>query len=194
MRERLANKENALDLLIKGKEDGLCYFFNQHYTPLCYFVDKLVDDTAIAEEITADTFIRLWNKRQELTPNGSIKALLYQIARNAAIDHLRKQKRMAVHEEGLHYLTPTPQKTILQNLIETETIQQIVTTLQSLPPKCSEVFKLSYLLGKTDKEIACQLKLSPHTVRNQKLRAIRILKEKIAPLLIFILLSIFPGQ
>jgi RNA polymerase sigma-70 factor (family 1) len=181
--------EEALAAVVKGREEGLHYFFELYYEPLCYFVFKIVHDTAIAEEITADVFIKLWNNRATLTPNGSVKAMLHEMGRNGSIDYLRKQKRMAVREEGLYYISLQPEKTVLQTLIETETVRQIINTLQSLPPKCSEVFKLSFLFGKTDIEIAAALNLSPHTIRNQKQRAIRLLKEKLLPIL-FILLCI----
>ena len=179
LRKKIHSEGEALALLTKSKEEGLHYFFERYYPPVCYFVARLVDDVTIAEEITADVFIKFWNKRAELSSTGSVKALLYLMARNTALDYLRKQKRMAVHQAGLHYFSPTAEKNILQTLVETETIKQIITTLQQLPPRCSEVFKLAYVFGKTDKEIAAALKLSPHTVRNQKLRAVRLLREKI---------------
>jgi RNA polymerase sigma-70 factor (ECF subfamily) len=92
-----------------------------------------------------------------------------------------------VHEKGLHYIYPKEEKNILHQITEAETIQQIVKTLEQLPPGCQEVFKLAYLLQKTDKEIAKELGLSHHTVRNQKLRAIRLLQKKVGPLLIFVI-------
>ena len=190
--KKIFNSEYALALLQKGKEEGLCSLFSEYYTPLCFFVTRLTSNTLIAEEITADVFIKLWENRNAVTQGGSIKSLLFQMARNRAIDHLRKAKRMAVHQEGLHYFTPEPEKNILQKLAETEMIREIICILQYLPPKCSEVFKLSYLFGKTDKEIAQQLSLSPHTVRNQRLRAIRLLKEKVILFTVLFFLQFYP--
>jgi RNA polymerase sigma-70 factor, ECF subfamily len=187
LKNRIHNEEGALSLICKGKEEGLHYFFDKYYTPISFFVARLTRNQDFAEEITADVFIKLWNKREELQPNRSIKAWLYQTANNAAIDWLRQQKRMAVHEKGLHYIYPKEEKNILHQITEAETIQQIVKTLEQLPPGCQEVFKLAYLLQKTDKEIAKELGLSHHTVRNQKLRAIRLLQKKVGPLLIFVI-------
>jgi RNA polymerase sigma-70 factor (family 1) len=167
----------ALNALKKDQQKGLDFFFNLYFEPICFFTQRMVGDVLVAKEITSDVFIKLWNKRDDLQGGRSIKALLYQMAHNAAIDHLRKRKRMAVHQKGLHYFYPEPNATIVQTIAETETIEQIIRTLKHLPPKCSRIFKMAYLHGKTDKEIAAELNLSPHTVRNQKERAIRLLKK-----------------
>lgn len=191
MKKKVLSEQTALTLLLKGREEGIEYFFEEYYTPICYFVRGLVEDNTIAEEITADAFVKLWDKRTELGEEGSIKALLYQIARNSAIDYLRKRKRMAVHEAGLHYLPAVTDKTVLEKMAEAEMLKEITTTLNKLPAGCSEVFKLAYLLGKTDKEIARELNISHHTVRNQKLRAVRLLQKRIVPIIVLLSLLSF---
>jgi RNA polymerase sigma-70 factor (ECF subfamily) len=75
-------------------------------------------------------------------------------------------------------------------MIQTETIQQVIRTLGVLPPKCRQVFKMFYFQGKTHEEIAHELNLSPHTVRNQRIRAVRLLKKK-ATFLLSSLMVIF---
>jgi RNA polymerase sigma-70 factor (ECF subfamily) len=183
-------EEDALQALLKGQEGGLDYFFKLYYAPLTYFAFKLLEGDHQAEEIAAEAFVKLWNHRDRLSEEGSIKAWLYSTVRNACLDELRKVKRMAVNEEGLRYIQPHTEAPVLQRLIQSETLSQILQTLKNLPPKCSQVFQLFYLQGKSHEEIARQLNISPHTVRNQKLRAIRLIREKmrILWLLIFLFL------
>jgi RNA polymerase sigma-70 factor (family 1) len=179
---------DALQALIKGREEGLEFFFQQYYTQLCYFATTLLNDECLAQEITSDAFTKLWKSRQSLETEGSIKAWLYSAVRNASIDHLRKVKRLRVSESGLQSAT-TIEQSVLHTIIQTETIDHIVQTIGKLPPQCRRIFRLFYLHGKSYNEIAQELNLSPQTVRNQKQRATKLLRKMILPL--FFLLNLY---
>jgi RNA polymerase sigma-70 factor (ECF subfamily) len=172
--------EEALIALLQGNEQGLDHFFNCYYAPLTFFVLKLTGDQQLAEDIASEAFVKLWKRREELSGEGSLKAYLYRMVRNAAIDHMRMQKRnQAARSEFLHVVTE-PEMPVLHRMIETETLDRIYRSLQHLPPKCSQVFRMFYLQGKSYAEIAEELGLSPHTVRNQKARALRLLKTRLS--------------
>jgi RNA polymerase sigma-70 factor (family 1) len=179
---------NALQALIRGREDGIDFFFQQYYTQLCYFAGTLLNDDCLAQEITSDAFTKLWQSRQTLATEGSIKTWLYSTVRNASIDHLRKVKRLRVSQSGLESAT-TIEQSVLHTIIQTETIDYIIQTIGKLPPQCGRIFRLFYLHGKSYNEIAQELNLSPQTVRNQKQRAAKLLRKTILPL--FFLLSLY---
>jgi RNA polymerase sigma-70 factor (family 1) len=187
LRKTNFNTQDALQALIQGKEEGVDYFFGEYYTPLCFFASSLVNDNCLAEEITSEAFIKLWERRESLAMAGSIKSWLYSTVRNACIDHLRKVKRLRVNEQGLQ-TTNTIEQSVLHTIVETETVQQIVHTIDRLPPQCGRIFKLFYLYGKSYKEIAKELNLSPQTVRNQKQRAAKLIKKMITPLALLVFL------
>jgi RNA polymerase sigma-70 factor (family 1) len=180
----------ALQALIRGREEGLGFFFQEHYTQLCYFAGTLLNDDCLAQEVTSDAFTKLWQTRQTLATEGSIKAWLYSTVRNASIDHLRKVKRLRVSESGLQSAT-TIEQSVLHTIIQTETIDHIVQTIAKLPPQCRRIFRLFYLHGKSYNEIAQELNLSPQTVRNQKQRAAKLLRKMILPLFFFLSLYSF---
>jgi RNA polymerase sigma-70 factor (family 1) len=179
---------NALQALIRGREEGIEFFFQEYYTQLCYFAGTLLNDDCLAQEVTSDAFTKLWQTRQSLATEGSIKAWLYSTVRNASIDHLRKVKRLRVSESGLQSAT-TIEQSVLHTIIESETIDHIIETIGKLPPQCRRIFRLFYLHGKSYNEIAQELNLSPQTVRNQKQRAAKLLRKMILPL--FFLLSLY---
>jgi RNA polymerase sigma-70 factor (family 1) len=179
---------NALQALIRGREEGIDFLFQQYYTQLCYFAGTLLNDDFLAQEITSDAFTKLWQSRQTLATEGSIKAWLYSTVRNASIDHLRKVKRLRLSESGLQSAT-TIEQSVLHTIIQTETIDHIVQNIGKLPPQCRRIFRLFYLHGKSYNEIAQELNLSPQTVRNQKQRAAKLLRKMILPL--FFLLNLY---
>lgn len=159
------------------------YFFYQHYASLTFFALKLVDDQYLAEELAAEAFVKLWANRETLGIEGSIKAWLYSTVRNAAIDHLRKAKRLRVSKAGLQS-AETIEQSVLHRIIAAETLQQLINHLQLLPPKCSLVFQLFYLHGKSHEEIAKELGIKQNTVRVQKVKAVQLLKAKLLSLLL----------
>ncbi|HWI93529.1 MAG TPA: RNA polymerase sigma-70 factor [Flavisolibacter sp.] len=178
LRKTKLHTTDALLALKEGREEGLQYFFDNYYSCLQFFAQKIIHDPLLAEEVVADAFIKLWERRAILSTEGSIKSLLYTTVKNGCIDHLRKVKRMRVNELGLQSIN-TIEPCVLHSIVETETVQQIVDTLEKLPPKCRQVFQLFYLQGKSYDEIARELNLSPHTVRSQKQRATRLLKAMV---------------
>jgi RNA polymerase sigma-70 factor (family 1) len=188
LRKTIYTANNALQALIRGREEGIDFLFQQYYTQLCYFAGTLVNDDYLAQEITSDAFTKLWQSRQSPATEGSIKAWLYSTVRNASIDHLRKVKRLRVSESGLQCAS-TIEQSVLHTIIQTETIDHIVQTIGKLPPQCRRIFRLFYLHGKSYNEIAKELNLSPQTVRNQKQRAAKLLRKMILPL--FFLLSLY---
>jgi RNA polymerase sigma-70 factor (family 1) len=190
LRKNQHNDTTALQSLLRGAEEGLNYFFQQYYTPLTYFATCITEDRLFAEEIAAESFVKLWNSREKINEHGSIKSWLYTSVRNSCIDHIRKVKRLKVNQQGLQ-TSEIIEQSVLHKMIETETIDRIFKSLQGLPPKCRQVFRMFYFQGKSHEEIAKELQISAHTVRNQKLRAVRLLKEMIHLLLFFLLYQLW---
>lgn len=159
-----------------GDEESLSHFFKLHVRSLKYFAEKLILDKAEAEDIVADCFYKLWEKRAEFSTTQNIKAFLFIACRNACLNYLRGLKRKTAAQE--HYFTQLEESedTILNEVIETEFLQILNAEIDRLPEKIKEVFKLIYFEGKRTDEIAMQLNVSVKTVRNQKARAVELLK------------------
>jgi RNA polymerase sigma-70 factor (family 1) len=184
MARRPITLSETLSFLNQGKEVGLQTLFQLYFKPLCFYAHKLTRDAALAEELAQDVFVAFWERREEfyVSEEARVKSWLYTTLRNRAIDHLRKVKRMRVGMEGLQ--RGGAEEVVTQNalsyLIETETVHQVLRTLELLPPRCREVFRLYYLKGLSYEEIAQEMKITERTARNQKGRAVQLLKEKMA--------------
>ena len=183
----------AFQALQVGAEKGLEAFYHLYYAPLTYFACKLTSNQPAAEDIVTEAFIKLWGNREKLTTPYSVKSYLYSTVRNAAIDWLRVQKRQAQHQQDIRYRSETTETAILHYMIEAETTHQLYTALESLPPKCRQVFSLFYLHSKELKEIARIMNISVTTVKSQKERAIELLRKRLRylPLLLVLLVRLF---
>lgn len=133
------------------------------------------------EDITQESFIRLWQKHDAFSCENSIKAFLYIITRNACLNfikHLqRQQKSMKYWSLGWK----EEDDNTLNKLTKTDISNEVQAAVRALPPECSRIIWLSYLEGLKNHEIAQRLRISVHTVKNQKSRGLYLLKKKLHP-------------
>lgn len=162
--------------LKNGNKKALSYFFDLHYTSLRYFATRLTQDELEAEDIVADCIFKLWNKQADFQTAENIKAFLYISCRNECLMYLRKLKRKTKAQEQYFDQLDPDGRNVLHTIIEAEFLNMLETEVNSLPERCSEVFKLIYFEGKKTSEIALELDLSIQTVRNHKSRALELLK------------------
>ncbi len=154
----------------------LDYFFKKHHQSLYYLATRIVQDSAQAEEIVADCFIKLWERRDQFADATKVKAFLFITCRNSCLNYLRDLKRKsAAQQEYLRQLEASSED-ILYEVIDTEIISLLASEIEELPDKCREVFKLLFIEGKKTDEVARELRINIQTVRNHKSRAIELLK------------------
>jgi RNA polymerase sigma-70 factor (family 1) len=170
---------DIIDTLKKGGPDALKSLLKQFYSPLCLFAERLVNDRAAAEDIVGESFIKLWNKRRDFESPQNIKAFMYITVRNASLNYLKQAKRDSLNQKQLAYLTGEKEESILNEMIRAEVLKEIMNEINNLPEQCRKVLKLAYLEGLKNQEVAKVLNISVHTVKNQKARAIQLMKTRL---------------
>lgn len=179
-----ANAPDQDDALLQrlrgGEQTAFDAIFRQWYAGLVRAAEAMLRDRAVAEEIVQDVMLELWRRRESLDPHGSPKAYLYQSTRNRALNHLRhlqvqrKSVLLMDREEAREASAPSM-------LMAKEMEVALQQGLSSLPPRCREVFELSRVRGLRYSEIAETLEISVKTVEAQMGKALRILREHLAP-------------
>ncbi|MEL1223199.1 MAG: RNA polymerase sigma-70 factor [Candidatus Neomarinimicrobiota bacterium] len=176
-------KELEQDLLKKVKNSDKNAFhqlFSNFYDILFRFVVYKVKDSDLAEDISQETFLRVWKKRADLLPEKSFFSLIARISTNLCYDHFRHSAVRKRHEDQIPVYGKShfddPEKMNQAKVVEEE-IQRIVN--EKLPDKCKSIFILSRIENRTNREIAEMLELSIRTVENQIYRALKILKENL---------------
>src|SRR5437660_10610452 len=100
----LAPDEELMLQVRDGAGETLGVLFHRYQTPLFNFYSKLTGDRALSEDLVQEVFLRILKYRQSYCPGTPFRAWVYQIARNARIDHLRKLPRQTALEPAM--LTP----------------------------------------------------------------------------------------
>ncbi len=85
--------EKCIRLMCRGRQEGLKEIYEAYLPYIFSIISGLVKNREDAEDLTSEFFIRLWNTAEKYKPGNGHKTYLATIARNMAIDFLRKRKR-----------------------------------------------------------------------------------------------------
>lgn len=162
--------------------------FEKNYAALFFYAGRFVDPQQ-AEDVVQDAFADLWERRNSLDMGGGIRAFLYRSVYTRALNKMKHNAtvnsyslaQVAVLQKKAEYLSPDNNETI-RKLEDTETGMQIEQAIETLPQKCREVFRLSYLYDMKNQQIAQALGISLRTVEAHMYKALKCLRDKLAHL------------
>ncbi|THU32466.1 sigma-70 family RNA polymerase sigma factor [Niastella caeni] len=153
--------------------------YNRFYDPLVFFARKLLTDQLAAEDIVTEIFLKYWQKEDQFNSVYAVKAFLYISTRNACINHKQKAQHMARAKADLRVLTDEFDEPVLNAITQAEILRDVYYSVEALPVQCRKIVLYSYFGGLSNKQIARRLQLSVHTVRNQKVRGIQLVRGKV---------------
>lgn len=174
--------QDLLAELRRGGEDAYDQIFRTYYARLVHFAAGMLGETAPAEELAQDVMLELWRRRTTLTVDTSLQAYLFRATRNRALNYLRHEK---VVKRGSVFAAQDMTSPAVgdRNIAEKEIDAALRQSIGELPPRCREVFELSRMQGLKYSEIATALNISVKTVEAQMGKALKILRERMGPLL-----------
>ena len=142
------------------------------------FLFHLLHSKEDAEEIVQETFIKIWEKREDFIEGYSFDSFLFTVAKNAFLNLNRKKINRKVFEDHLNFLDEISSGRADDYVIFKETKEIINTIIEGLPPKRKEIFFLRKIEGLSRKEIAEKLDISIITVDSQLMKANIYLKDQ----------------
>ncbi|MBI3335018.1 MAG: sigma-70 family RNA polymerase sigma factor [Candidatus Portnoybacteria bacterium] len=172
------------DYLKKGDEKSLEVLFTRYIKPIYRFVYGYTGNAQDAEDITQDAFVKAWRSLKRFDLQKSFKAWLFSIAKNSAIDFLKKKKSIPFSafdtDQGGNILfdtladsSPSPQE-----LFERAGVSKTISlAMEKLSDTYRAVLSLRYNDQLSFREIAEVLKESLHTVKSRHRRALILLKK-----------------
>ncbi len=164
--------------------------FRSFFPGLVLFAQKYVPDQDTAREIVHNVFLNLWEKREKLDTNTSLKSYLFTSVHNRCLNFIRDMKKFERDETLLQRLDSDTFTDASDRLEELELEQRIYDALSSLPDKCREVFTMNRFEGLRYAEVAEKLDISVKTVEAQMSKALKILREKLIDYLKIIILFV----
>jgi RNA polymerase sigma-70 factor (ECF subfamily) len=130
-----------------------------------------------------NVFFKLWEKKEQLDIQTSLKAYLYKAVYHESLNYLKHQKVKSVHQAYAMHSTDHISNQAEKRLLHGDFENKLQKAMNDLPEQCRIIFQLSRFEDLKYREIADTLGLSIKTVENQMGKALKILRLKLVEFL-----------
>lgn len=179
----LQEEKQLINKLIEGDYPAFEKIYNLYVNRVYYFALRYLKNNLEAEEMVQEVFTKLWENRQNLNPELSFSGYLLTITKNTIFNENRKKvNHLAYCDYVLNFLQKHV-RDLEREIISQDLLSKVNQTIDSLPPKRQEIFKLSRLNGLSHKEISKQLNISEKTIETHMRLAFKDIRRDIEPLL-----------
>jgi RNA polymerase sigma-70 factor (ECF subfamily) len=169
----LEQPSDALLQFCHGDLNAFEALFHRHQSEVYGWIVRIVRDPAAAEDLTVETFWRIYRARARFDPAHNFGPWARRIATNAALDHLKTARL----ETSLPDDLPSPP--LPDPGVSDELRRKTARAFRRLPPKLQVVATLALIEEQPYKEIAEALGISTGAVKLRIFRALRILREEL---------------
>ena len=176
-----------------GDEYAFEMFFKKYYLPLTRFAWRYVNSKAVAEELVQELFTILWEKKETWHTGGLVRSYLYKSVRNLSLNHLKHQGVKQEFDHEWMEQKENPQIEFRDEYREQQIREAIAKAIEELPERSKMTYKLHRYDGLTYPEIADVMGVSVKTVESQMTRTLKILRERLAWLLPFLVIALMAG-
>lgn len=177
---RTVDERDLLGRIRQGDEGAFDAIFREHYASLVRCAEGMLRRRDVAEEVVQEVLLALWQRRDTLVVEESLRSYLFRATRNRSLNHLRHAAIERRAEPELSAIEPL-EAPAPSGLVDEEIQAALRSAISELPPRCREVFELSRVHGLRYAEIASTLGISVKTVEAQMGKALRVLRERLAP-------------
>ncbi len=168
--------------LLRRDQQAMASLYDKYGRVIYSLILRIVRDTTIAEDLTQETFLRVWNRMAAFDPQrGTLGSWVITVARNRAIDYIRSvEGRMTLGStELLEIEHPSLFTSIEADLIGADQLRRIQTAFGKLDPRHKEVIELAYLEGMSQTEMAARLNQPLGTIKTWVRTALKTLREEL---------------
>ena len=174
----MGNDADRYRRFLNGDDNELVVIIDTYYQGLSLYLNSIVKNICVAEEIMQDTFVRLAVKKPKFNGKSSFKTWLYAIARNTALKYLRECSRYTENPIDEAFQLSDETDIEQQYLIEERKIQ-LHTAMKKLNPEYAQVLYLKYFEDFDSDSIAKIMKKSKRQVGDLIYRAKNALKSEL---------------
>jgi RNA polymerase sigma-70 factor, ECF subfamily len=176
--------DSELAARLKRRDPNAMADLYDRYGRLVYsLIFRVVRDTGIAEDLTQETFLRVWNRVHAFdTEKGALGPWVLTVARNRAIDYLRsvdgRMKQGALDLEVLE--RPGAFSDLDRDIVNSDRARRLRAAFARLNPNQQMVIELAYFEGLSQTEMAERTKQPLGTVKTWVRSALKVLRDELA--------------
>ena len=186
------NDSILVDNLRRGDLHSFDLLFGKYGEKLYGFAVRYLKSEADAEELVQDVYVKIWESREKLKKESSFKSYLFTIAYNDICKIFRRRNYHKVYVDEM-ISRDNNFDDIDEKMDYSSALEQLELWIEQLPPRRKEIFNMRHKEGKSSKEIAEELNISPGTVDNHISEALNFIRKNLNKnnLEILLLISLF---
>ena len=178
-RKSIDNGASSYRRFLEGDDNGFVSIIDEYMDGLLFYLNSLVGDIHIAEDLTEDTFVKIITKKTRFLGKSTFKTWLYSIGRNTAVDYLKKKSKYNL--VALQDCVQVSDDEISLELSYIREERKIIVhrALKRLKPEYRQIIWLIYFEGFNNKEASVIMRKSIHNIETLVYRARRSLKSEL---------------
>jgi RNA polymerase sigma-70 factor (family 1) len=165
--------------LQKGDVDAFDMIYTKYSGKLYAFGLKYLRSTAESEELVQSVFLKLWENQKSLRIDTSFKSFLFTIAYNDICKLFRKRNYHQQFIRETLYENSQTSFSMEESVEYKSVLARVEKIINILPKRQKEIFLKSRMEGKSTKEIADEIGLSPGTVDNYISESLRFIRSRL---------------
>jgi RNA polymerase sigma-70 factor (family 1) len=154
--------------------------FRSSYNSLVRYAQTILKDYDTSEEVVQELFFRLWQDKENLNIESSLKGYLFRSVHNRCLHYIEHQKVVDRHAGEIAATLSETIEPVTETIYYNELQEKVAKVLARLPEKCSEIFKMSRFDGLKYNEIADKLSVSLKTVEANMGKALKEFRKALA--------------
>lgn len=180
--------------LAEGDEEAFVALYNKYFGKIYYSALKMTQSDSIAQDITQNVFLKIWNTRRQLNPKQNFAAYISVICRNAIFDTFKKAALDEILKQELQQLALEDSEEPEDDFYE-EYKKLLTEAINKLSPQRRIVFERCKLQEQSYNEVAQDLGISRSTVQDHIVKANKAIRDylqiygKISFSILFLILS-----
>jgi len=164
----------------QGSYTAVKELYDQNYAELIDFASHLILNKAEAHHIVQETFIKLFLMRGHFDKEPDLKAFLYITVRNICFSYIKAEKDNEPDAEVPWYQQSLQATCRFEDeALRTQALDKMQNQVRALPEKEQTVFAMLFCDQGTIPDVAGQLNLTPVTVTQLRISAIRLLRDEL---------------
>ena len=179
----ISNENRIIERIFSGDEESFAEIVKIYLKPIYNFLYRLIGDRDAVEDLTQETFVKVWKNLKRFDRKRNFKTWIFTIAKNTAFDWLKKKKEIPfsifTDEEGGSWLENVADENILPDeILERKNIaEELDKILQKIPPHYRATLLLCYKEDFFLHEIAEILGEPYNTIKSRHQRGLKMLRK-----------------